>query len=36
MAVISVMPVTFGNGRDDIVFKCPNCGTEIERLGTMW
>jgi predicted RNA-binding Zn-ribbon protein involved in translation (DUF1610 family) len=36
MAVTSVTPVTFGNGRDDIVFRCPNCGTEIERLSASW
>jgi hypothetical protein len=36
MAVASVTPVTFGNGRDDIVFRCRHCGTEIERLGANW
>jgi hypothetical protein len=36
MAATFVTPVIFGNGRDDIVFRCQRCGTEIERLDASW
>ncbi len=31
MVVTSVTPVVFGNGHDDITYKCNHCGMEIMK-----
>jgi len=30
MIVTSVIPEVFGNGYDDITYKCKHCGTQIK------
>jgi ssDNA-binding Zn-finger/Zn-ribbon topoisomerase 1 len=31
MVVTDITPVVFGNSRDDITYKCNNCGTEVMK-----
>jgi uncharacterized Zn finger protein len=31
MVVTAITPVVFGNSRDDITYKCNNCGTEVMK-----